>query len=75
MTDKQKHTTTTLKILTKKLFNKVSELEALATEIVTLTNEARLPFVDKHRVSDVLYGIGHNILECWAQSDEWCAGG
>mgnify|MGYP003405181699 FL=1 len=75
MTDKQEHATATLEILTKRLFNHLFELEALATEIVTLTNEASIPFVDKNKVSDTFYGIGHNILECWAQSDEWCAGG
>ena len=72
MTDKQEHDTATLEILTKRLFNHLFELEALATEIVTLTNEASIPFVDKNKVSDTFYGIGHNILECWAQSDEWC---
>lgn len=75
MTDKQEHDTATLEILTKRLFNHLFELEALATEIVTLTNEASVPFVDKYDVSNTIFGIGHNILECWAQSDEWCAGG
>lgn len=72
MTDKQEHATATLEILTKKLFNKVSELEALATEIVTLTNEVSVPFVGKYDISDTLYHVSQNILECWAQSDEWC---
>lgn len=75
MTDKQEHVTATLEILTKKLFNKASELEALATEIVTLTNEASVPFVDKYDISNTIFGVSQNILECWAQSDEWCAGG
>jgi hypothetical protein len=75
MTDKQEHDTATLEILTKRLFNHLFELEALATEIVTLTNEASIPFVDKYKVSDTFYGISQSVLECWAQSDEWCAGG
>lgn len=72
MTDKQEHDTATLEILTKRLFNHLFELEALATEIVTLTNEASIPFVDKNKVSDTFYGIGHNILECWSESSEGC---
>ena len=75
MTDKQEHDTATLEILTKRMFNHICDLEGLATEIVALTTAANIPFEDKYKVSNTLFGVSQTILECWAQSDEWCAGG
>lgn len=75
MTDNQERDSETLEILTKRMFNHICELEGLATEIVALTTAANIPFEDKYKVSNTLFGVSQNILECWAQSDEWCAGG
>ena len=75
MTDRQERDSETLEILTKRMFNHICDLEGLATEIVALTTAANIPFEDKYKVSNTLFGVSQTILECWAQSDEWCAGG